>query len=116
LKKGNERIPWYTKHKDERIMLLAGLYDCTVLEGETKPLWTFSIVTTEANKEFEWLHERQPVILSSQAAIDTWLDTSSQSWTDQLTNLVAPYHDTTSPIEWCVRTCLRDASHGIEAP
>jgi putative SOS response-associated peptidase YedK len=89
-------------------MLLAGLYDSTVLEGESQPLWTFSIVTTVANKEFEWLHERQPVILSSQAAIDTWLDVSSQTWSDALTKLVEPYHDSTSPLEWCVSLVRTD--------
>jgi putative SOS response-associated peptidase YedK len=83
-------------------MLFAGLYDCTVLEGEKDPFWTFTIVTTAANKDFEWLHERQPVILSSRTAIDSWLDTSAQTWTNELTKLVQPYHDPASPLEWCV--------------
>lgn len=33
LKKGKERLPHFTKHKDGRLMLLAGLWDCVVLEG-----------------------------------------------------------------------------------
>ena len=108
LKKGKERIPYFTKHKDDRIMLLASLYDCTVLEGDKDPTWTFTIVTTVANKEFEWLHERQPVILSSRVAVDSWLDVSSQTWTDQLTKLVEPYHDPSTPLEWYVhiRLCV----------
>jgi putative SOS response-associated peptidase YedK len=97
-------------------MLLAGLYDCVTLEGmpllrhvspllitatgETEPLWTFTIVTTAANKEFEWLHDRQPVILSSTDALNTWLDPSSQAWTPELTKLVEPYHDSATPLQW----------------
>lgn len=33
MKKGKERLPHFTKHKDGRLMLLAGLWDCAVLEG-----------------------------------------------------------------------------------
>jgi putative SOS response-associated peptidase YedK len=63
-------------------------------------LWTFTIVTTSANKEFSWLHDRQPVILSSKEDLDTWLDTSKETWTAQLTKLVEPYHDANAPLEW----------------
>jgi putative SOS response-associated peptidase YedK len=99
-KKGKDKIPYFAKHKDDKLMLFAGLYDCVVLEGEKDPLWTFTIVTTMANSDFDWLHDRQPVILTSQQAIDTWLDTSSHTWTDELTKLVEPYHDQSSPLEW----------------
>lgn len=120
LKKGKERLPYFTRPKDNnKLMLLAGLWDCTILEGplasrltnslthmrsrnadEKEPLWTFTIVTTDANKDFTWLHDRQPVILSSKAAVDAWLDTSSQQWTSALTSLVRPYTDATALLEW----------------
>ncbi|KAI0632900.1 hypothetical protein C8Q77DRAFT_1120414 [Trametes polyzona] len=98
LKKGKERLPHFTKHKDGRLMLLAGLWDCTVLEGSTEPLWTFTIVTTDACKEFSWLHDRQPVILPDQAALNTWLDTSPGKWTPELTKLCEPYHASDHPL------------------
>jgi SOS response associated peptidase (SRAP) len=34
LKKGSQRIPHFTRHKDQRLMLFAGLYDSVTLEGE----------------------------------------------------------------------------------
>jgi len=98
LKKGKERFPHFTKQQNGNLMLLAGLYDCVTLEGQTEPLWTFTIVTTAANSEFSWLHERQPVILSTHEALETWLDTSGQTWTKELTKLVEPYHDQESPL------------------
>jgi putative SOS response-associated peptidase YedK len=101
LKKGKDRLPFFTKYKEAgKPMLLAGLYDCVVLEGQTKPLYTFTIVTTDASKEFNWLHDRQPVILSTRKALDTWLDTSSQSWTPELTGIVQSYRDGAHPLEW----------------
>lgn len=116
-KKGKERIPHFTKHKDDRLMLLAGMYDCVTLEGgshpcqqctgrstsftgEKEPLWSFTIVTTAAASSFTWLHDRQPVILSTREALDAWLDTSSQTWTPALSKLVEPpYSDESAPLE-----------------
>ena len=99
-------------------MLLAGLYDVVTLEGnhimsdslkmlifamrigQTTPLYSFTIVTTDANKEFGWLHDRQPVILSTTEALMKWLDTSSQQWTLELTKMLRPYNDERSKLIW----------------
>ncbi|KAF7795134.1 hypothetical protein EIP86_006281 [Pleurotus ostreatoroseus] len=91
LKKGKERIPHFTKREDGKLMLLAGMYDIANIEGQTTPLWTFTIVTTGAAEDFRWLHDRQPVILSTTESLQAWLDTSSQSWTPDLSKLVQPY-------------------------
>ena len=100
LTKGKGKLPHFTKRKDGKLLLMAGLYDSVVLDGRT--LWTFTIVTTDANQDFSWLHERQPVFLSDRDALDRWLDTSSQTWTPELSKMVQPYHDTKVPLEWCV--------------
>ncbi|KAG6852470.1 hypothetical protein C0991_011709, partial [Blastosporella zonata] len=99
LTRGKDKIAHFTKHADGTLMLMAGLYDLVVLEGHTTPLWTFSIITTAARHDFEWLHSRQPVILSTRAALDAWLDTSSQCWTPQLSKLVQPFSDATHPLQ-----------------
>lgn len=90
-------------------MLLAGLYDSVVLEGTsqalllislsyqaarqgtTERLYTFTIVTTDASKQLDWLHDRMPVVLRNAVALATWLDTSSQSWDASAAALVKPY-------------------------
>ena len=100
LNRGKSKLPHFTKRKDGKLLLMAGLYDSVVLEGRT--LWTFTIVTTDANKEFSWLHDRQPVFLSDGDALDRWLDTSSQMWTPEFSKMVRPYSDTNVPLEWCV--------------
>jgi putative SOS response-associated peptidase YedK len=125
LKKGPQRIPHFTRHKDRRLMLFAGLYDSATLDGalrfccicalprgrlmrgwrccagQSEPLWTFTIVTTAASSDYAWLHDRQPVILTSQDALDRWLDTSTQNWDPKLSRLLDPYTDSDFPLEWC---------------
>ncbi|KIM77379.1 hypothetical protein PILCRDRAFT_618603 [Piloderma croceum F 1598] len=116
LRKGKDRFPHFTKHKDgDKLMLLAGLYDCAFLDGTTEPLWSFTIVTTSACKDFTWLHDRQPVILSSRDALDTWLDTSAQVWTSTLTKLVEPYNNSISPLE-CYQVPKEVGKVGTESP
>jgi len=66
-----------------------------------RTLWTFTIVTTDANEEFSWLHDRQPVFLMTRDAIDKWLDTSSQTWTSDLNKMVQPYHHSVT-LTWYV--------------
>ncbi|KAK0189662.1 hypothetical protein F5146DRAFT_1112229 [Armillaria mellea] len=100
LTKGKAKLPHFTRHKGgKRLMLMAGLYDSVVLEGSDTPLWTFTIVTTAAAPEFEWLHSRQPVILSTMEALDQWLDTSSRQWKDDVAGLLGPYEQKSSPLE-----------------
>ncbi|RPD77082.1 DUF159-domain-containing protein [Lentinus tigrinus ALCF2SS1-7] len=115
LKKGKERLPHFTKRADGRLMLLAGLWDRVILEGSTEPLWTFTIVTTDANKEFSWLHDRQPVILPDEAALSVWLDTSSGTWTQELSKLCAPYHASDHPLV-CYAVPKEVGKIGTESP
>ncbi|KAF8154077.1 DUF159-domain-containing protein [Crassisporium funariophilum] len=113
LTKGKEKLPHFMKRKDGKLLLMAGLYDSVVLEGKT--LWTFTIVTTDANKEFSWLHDRQPVFLSDRFALARWLDTSSQTWTPELTKMVQPYSDTSTPLE-CYAVPREVGKVGTESP
>ncbi|EJD04916.1 DUF159-domain-containing protein [Fomitiporia mediterranea MF3/22] len=90
-KRGKDRLPHFTRHKEGKLMLLAGLYDSVILEGHTEPLYTYTIVTTDANKQLSWLHDRMPVILSSAAQIEAWLDTSDQTWSTKAAKVIKPY-------------------------
>lgn len=99
-------------------MLLAGLYDCTTLEGtnhypkqwyvyskdnkkikgSSTSLWTFTIVTTDASPTLSWLHDRQPVVLSSVEQANLWLDTT-KGWHSGLVDLLKP-RDSGADLEW----------------
>ena len=40
------------------------------------------------------------MILTSQDALDRWLDTSTQTWDSKLNRLLGPYNDSDTPLEW----------------
>ncbi|KAG8215286.1 hypothetical protein J3R82DRAFT_8845 [Butyriboletus roseoflavus] len=97
--KGKDKLPHFTKHPDGKVMLMAGLYDETIDKSQSQSTYTFAVVTTHASKALSWLHDRQPVILSTTDEINHWLDTSSQTWSSDLTRLLHPWEDTTAPLQ-----------------
>ncbi|KAJ3928334.1 MAG: hypothetical protein NXY57DRAFT_925067 [Lentinula lateritia] len=114
LSKGKDKIPHFTKPKSGHLLLLAGLYDSAELQDRTDTLWSFSIVTTAASNEFAWLHDRQPVILSTQKDIDQWLDTSSQRWSEDLAQMLSRAYTKDSPLE-CYQVPKEVGKIGMES-
>jgi hypothetical protein len=58
----------------------------------TEPLFTYTIITTESNKQLGFLHDRMPVILDNGSdAIRTWLDPNRTEWCNELQSLLKPY-------------------------
>ncbi|CAJ0750855.1 20135_t:CDS:10 [Entrophospora sp. SA101] len=99
LKKGNKRLPYYTKRIDGELMLFAGLYDCVTFEsseekGETgkEELYTFTIITTKSSKQLSFLHDRMPVILNNEKSLVDWLD-ADKKWSPDLAIILKPYED-----------------------
>lgn len=90
-KKGpKEKIPHFTRHRDGKMMLLAGLYDCVQYEGAADRIWTYTIITTAANTELAWLHDRMPLIFDQGTdQIRNWLD--DDAWSQDLVKLLKPY-------------------------
>ncbi|KAF1844991.1 DUF159-domain-containing protein [Cucurbitaria berberidis CBS 394.84] len=88
---GKEKIPHFTKRKDGQLMCFAGLWDCVQFEGDEK-LFTYTIITTDSNKQLNFLHDRMPVILENGSdAIRTWLDPNRTEWSKDLQSLLQPY-------------------------
>ncbi|MCJ1303957.1 hypothetical protein MMC08_006768 [Hypocenomyce scalaris] len=106
---GKEKIPHFVKRKDEQLMCFAGLWDCVQYEGMQTPLslplpsltrlsgseekhYTYTIITTDSNKQLNFLHDRMPVILDNGSdAIRTWLDPQRSDWSKELQSLLRPY-------------------------
>jgi putative SOS response-associated peptidase YedK len=72
-KKVNEKlkIPYFIHLKDQQLFSFAGIYS-TWNDVESRPLYTFSILTTRPNKEMRPIHDRMPVILHPDQE-ETWL-------------------------------------------
>lgn len=92
---------------------MAGLWDCVQYEGSTphlpavspprnptdiqhhpgttEKLYTYTVITTTANKQLSFLHSRMPVILENGSDdIRAWLDPST-TWNTTLQSLLQPY-------------------------
>ncbi|KAG9184971.1 hypothetical protein G6011_11801 [Alternaria panax] len=89
---GKEKIPHFTRHKDGQLMCFAGLWDCVQFEDGSEKLFTYTIITTDSNKQLSFLHDRMPVILENGSdAVRTWLDPSRTDWSTELQELLKPY-------------------------
>ncbi len=85
--KGN-KTPFYIYPTHEPLFAFAGLYNVWESpEGERIP--TYTIVTTDANKKMEELHDRMPVILLKEEWKE-WLDPDNHD-TSALKELIRPF-------------------------
>ncbi|KIX98290.1 uncharacterized protein Z520_05591 [Fonsecaea multimorphosa CBS 102226] len=89
---GKERIPHFVKRKDGNLMLFAGLWDCVKYEDTEEKLYTYTIITTDANKQLQFLHDRMPVILDpGSEEVKMWLDPTRNKWSKELQAILKPY-------------------------
>jgi putative SOS response-associated peptidase YedK len=89
---GKDRVPHYVKRKDGQLMCFAGLWDCVQYEGHPDKLYTYTIITTDSNKQLKFLHDRMPVIFNNGSdALKTWLDPARSEWSTELQSLLKPY-------------------------
>ncbi|KIW29996.1 uncharacterized protein PV07_05777 [Cladophialophora immunda] len=89
---GKERIPYFVKRKDGNLMWFAGLWDCVKYEDTEEKLYTYTIITTDANKQLQFLHDRMPVILDpGTEEVKMWLDPTRNKWSKELQAILKPY-------------------------
>jgi putative SOS response-associated peptidase YedK len=71
-KEGKRKVPMYFKLKSDKSFTFAGLWD-RWKQPDGKILNTYTIVTTEPNELLARVHNRMPVLLANQDALD-WLN------------------------------------------
>ncbi len=81
--------PFYFHLKDKEVFGFAGLYEQWVDRETGEQIETCTIITTEANKVLEPVHDRMPVILKPEN-YEQWLDAKEKD-TDKLQELLVPY-------------------------
>ena len=69
-KSNKEKIPYYIHHQEGQLLLVAGLW--TIWHARSKPLLTYTIITTKAQKDIFHIHDRMPLILEP-SNIGRWL-------------------------------------------
>lgn len=103
------RIPYFVKFStdewdgregvegglEEKPLMLAGLWDVVTEPQTSPPLYTFCIITTSSTPALSFLHDRMPVILSSEEDIELWL--GDGGWGKGLSGLVRGFE---GGVEW----------------
>ncbi|KAF2674138.1 DUF159-domain-containing protein [Microthyrium microscopicum] len=90
---GKERIPHYIKRKDSQLMCFAALWDVVKYDdAEDEKTYTYTVITTDSNRQLNFLHDRMPVIFTpGSEEIRTWLDPGRHEWTKELQSLLKPW-------------------------
>jgi putative SOS response-associated peptidase YedK len=79
---GREKTPYYIHPEEQPYIAFAGLYDMW-MTPTAEALYTFTIITTEADPFMARLHNRMPVVLERDLE-DDWLDAEITSATEVL--------------------------------
>ena len=73
-------------------MCFAGLWDVVKYDDSEDKNYTFTIITTDPNKQLKFLHDRMPVIFNPGSdEIKTWLDPNKYEWSKELQSLLKPF-------------------------
>ncbi|KAF2758517.1 DUF159 domain protein [Pseudovirgaria hyperparasitica] len=90
---GKHKVPHFIKRKDGQLMCVAGLWDCVQYEGSDEKHYTYTIITTDSNKQLNFLHDRMPVVFDNGSDdLFKWLDPKQTTWTKDLQSLLKPYN------------------------
>jgi putative SOS response-associated peptidase YedK len=91
-KNEKEKIPHYIKRKDGKLLLFAGLWDVVHYDDSEEKNYTFTIITTDANKQMKPIHDRMPVILEpGSKELFSWLDPKKYEWSKELQSILKPW-------------------------
>ncbi|EPE03096.1 hypothetical protein F503_08710 [Ophiostoma piceae UAMH 11346] len=104
LNKGpKERVPHYIRRRDGLPLLMAGLWDRVVFDGDNKDgkddedgkdgkdMYTYTIITTDSNSTLRFLHDRMPVLFDyGSKELEAWLD-PAREWSADLASQLKPW-------------------------
>ena len=68
---GNIKVPFFIHKRDRGLMLFAGLW--TVWSVSSKRIFTYTILTTKAQKNISAIHDRMPVLFDK-SKVEMWIN------------------------------------------
>ena len=120
---GALRRPFWFHRPDRAPFVFAGLYVESRLPSDVAPVTTFTIITTSANTTVGRVHDRMPVILQDDEAIEEWL--YGRQSAERLRSLLVPAADdflVATPVSTRVNSvqyddpaCLEEAERETQA-
>ncbi|XP_071820961.1 abasic site processing protein HMCES-like [Apostichopus japonicus] len=73
------------KWTGHRLLTMAGIFDKWTPPDGSDPLYSYSVITIEADPSVSWIHHRMPVMLDGEEAVRDWLDFGNVSASKALT-------------------------------
>lgn len=116
VKRQTAKQPYYICKQDRSLFALAGIWESWQGSGESQPLTSFSIITTDATPFMQDIHHRMPVILSPDL-FDSWLSETNNN-PGKLKSLLRPYAADDlikHPVSRAVNSPKNDSAELIEA-
>ncbi|KXJ89245.1 hypothetical protein Micbo1qcDRAFT_235558 [Microdochium bolleyi] len=87
-----DKMPHYIRRRDGKLLCMAGLWDVVQYEDDDYKHYTYTIITTDSNKQLSFLHDRMPVVLENGSdEVRTWLDPARHEWSAELQSLLRPW-------------------------
>ncbi|KAM9325347.1 abasic site processing protein HMCES [Gastrophryne carolinensis] len=77
-----------------KLLTMAGLFDCWEPPNGGDPLYSYTVITVDASKAMNGIHDRMPAILDGDEAIQKWLDFGEVA-TKEALQLVHPIENIT---------------------
>ena len=68
---GGRKVPFFIHRKDKNLMLFAGLW--TTWSTASKRIFTYTILTTKAQKNISAIHDRMPVLFDK-SKVEMWIN------------------------------------------
>lgn len=63
-----------------------------MLDNDDQKHYTYTIITTDSNKQLKFLHDRMPVVLNPASVnMKAWLDPSRYEWSKELQDCLKPF-------------------------
>ncbi|HUP99199.1 MAG TPA: SOS response-associated peptidase [Aeromicrobium sp.] len=84
---GEKKQPFFICPKDRGVLAMAGLFEFWKASPDGGWLITFTVLTTSASDDLGHLHDRTPMMLTSDE-VDAWLDPSPMTPAERLALLV----------------------------
>ena len=72
---GGRKVPFFIQRKDGGLMFFAGLW--TTWSMSSKRIFTYTILTTKAQKDISDIHDRMPVLIDKSKA-EMWINLDNQ--------------------------------------
>ncbi|XP_075430653.1 abasic site processing protein HMCES [Ascaphus truei] len=98
-----------------RLLTMAGLFDCWEPPNGGEPLYSYTVITVNSSNSINWIHDRMPAILSSDEAIQKWLDFGDVP-TQEALKLIHPIENITChPVSTLVNNSRNNSPECIAA-